>query len=315
MKKRTDGTNRMITAFLALTIVFLSMSMSIYAWFSLSRPLDTPIQFTTGATEARLELYMGRVPSGKTEADRGETKCKFHEQAPAGTIGMTKPVPEKEGATTCTINLEDISFGVLDSLGEPDPENIIYLRLAVPENNGTNFHFAMSYSTTGEYIDVYEPAEGDRAYTEVTVPPEVWTADADCNGFLHFQYAISTTYYNLKGSTTTEGDVKHLPISQSGLEFHGDGHGDWIDFKTYTCANAATNKPANFFSPPEMENIDTTPNDNTTPAYYLYIKITPNAEAFAQAMDSFSSDSFVGFSLRAQFEIWGEESTEEEPTA
>ncbi len=327
MKKRIDGTNRMITAFLAMTIVFLSMSMSIYAWFSLSKSLKDPIEFTTGATEVRLKMYMGRVPAAAScqegdshpgqEITREETLCKINDATGIGQVGMARP-SMTEGATAYTVNLADVSFGVLGSLGDPDPENIIYLRLEVPAGNGTNFHFAMSYGK-GSYINLYKHPDGDgdaSHYVPMDMPAQVTQADKDHNGFLRFQYALSTEYFSLDGQPKEIDGVKPVTIIEaqsrddSPLQFIGDDGttDDWIDFNTYTCSDANANRPANFFYPDDVANL------SSTDPYYLYIKIVPNPDAFAQAIDSFPSDCFMDFSIRAQFEISGETETEQ-PTA
>ncbi len=331
MKKRIDGTNRMITAFLAMTIVFLSMSMSIYAWFSLSKSLKDPIEFTTGATDVPLNMYIGRVRAAASyqegdenyleagqESTRFESLCGV-DAFKVGHIGMSGN--GNNGDQTLTYTLADISFGSLASLGDPEPENIIYLRLEVPSANGTNLLFALSYTDDTApgaipYLNIYQKTDTEYTkYTGEDAIADVDAADAAHNGFLQYQYAISTKRYALSAEVPQVDENDPIPFDDTisaaqdanQLTFIGDGNEDWIDFKTYTCANAAANTTWNPYNP-EM------PGDVTvdTP-YYIYIKIIPNTDAFADVIDTLPSDALMTFSLQLQFEITDKKTAEPTP--
>ncbi len=62
------------------------------------------------------------------------------------------------------MTFSDLAFGVVDNLSHHKPENVIYLRLAIPRAVGNVVEFKLSYFNydAGTYIDLYKNGVNDQ---------------------------------------------------------------------------------------------------------------------------------------------------------
>ncbi len=282
--KEFKDPSRLLMPFVALLILTFSLVTSSVAWFSVVRSSGN-LGFNAGA-QGSLVMHIGTVAVDGEESERSFALCTDNR------VGISPPVASD---SLYSIKLSDMSFGTIDNLSRLKPENIVYLRLTVPKNNGTRVDMSLktvdgsgSYffdvyrniiSADGESIAGQEKLDASNASDKAVLDGLQAIRDTEGESFLEFSYAFSETSYN--------------QITESAaLDFS-----DTVQFDTEGVVTA--NCPEEVVS-------------NASDNYYLYIKITPNLNAFAYSIEYLTPlmPCFVLFNVGVEFDVMSEVTAE-----
>lgn len=285
MKKKLD---LIFTAFTALVLV-CTMSFTAYAWFCFVQNSGFG-GFLAGDVDP-LVLEMARVEYGKDESYRQYESCTDYH------IGMSDP--ETDG-TYYSIVFENLSFGSIDNLSRLKPENIIYLRLTIPKEDGDTVNFKLgNINKNGSFFDIYKnvyDTDGETVLGQVKLDSSNPEDAAILEGFnniqngeggdcyLQYSYAFSKEAIAPEELSQYETDKKLVfstPVA------------DFIGAEAYDGAPTADLTYDKHGELADGEN------------YYLYIKITPNLTAFGRSIEFLAEimPCYTMFHVKAEIEI------------
>lgn len=297
-----------VTSFLLFVLGFYS-----FAWFS-NAMKSGDVGFTTG-TLAAFKVEIAKIihpesddgtPVVITEDDRKFYPCD-HENLRI----EYESVPETN-ANGYTVNLEKMTFGIIDNVALLKPDNVVYLKVEIPKKDGDTVNIKLNYNldADGNFVDIYRTVtEDDVTYQEkLTNDYKVNDENGDTVGiieafqsldslnlenncFLRYSLCVSNnsykenelaglTYLGIDGEAADEDSLNHYKFN--GLP-DSDGDGDADD--SITVVNS------------ELESAG----DN----YYIYVRIEPNLNMFVRSIEYISSvmPCYIYFKIQATFEI------------
>lgn len=267
------GENRIcsILAFLlSLAVIFSATTVS-FAWLvDFFRSSD--IHFSTGKMGDNA-LYIANVRHDtSTESSRAYEKCddyKIEHDA----------LPEAmEGGDLYQIDINKLSFGMIDNVAMLNPENIVYFRLDIPKENGANVRVAFHHGNEEDaaFIDLYY---NEYAADGETVIGQKRASDAVIEQMQSLEEALGC--YIRYSATVSNALVEAADLNT-------------IQFDTFYNVNSE-----NFFS---LVNEDI---ENAGEHYYVYIRVEPNLNVFSHSIEYISSimPCHIYFKIKAEFEI------------
>ncbi len=304
---------RSISLGTAILLIFSLLLTPSLAWFSMTRA-NTPAVLIPGKQPSP-KLYIGTVTGNDNpnienpETERIFTECTPPDATNMGWLGLASGKPTSDTEGKFVFELEDLQFGKIDNLSRLKPENIVYLCLEIPETHGNTVNFTLSNTiakNSNYFFDIYTDKEEKLNDAKIIDGfNTIQTGDGTTSGtpFLSFEYAFSNTKY-----TTTDGVTKMPTLDFTEMQMNG------TDGTTAVTDSIAIKLPD--------ENDTTTyggqyaayAGDNgakSTENYYLYIKITPNLDAFAYSIEYLNTimPCHVLFHVQAEFEITTTETT------
>lgn len=255
----------------ALSVVLLFTCCTVsFAWLvDYFRSGD--VGFTAGSLEGSI-LEIAKVkhsldPNQATEDQRAYELCenlKIEESS----------LPVANG-NAFSIELEKLSFGMIDNVAMLKPENIVYFRLSIPKKNGPNVTLSLGYSDAS-FIELYENVyEGD------TVTGQKRVEDADViNSLIGLETNQNACYINYSVYLSNE-DIAATKLSE-------------ISFENSYKMNA--------------NSIISLTNDDVANAgdyYYVYVKVEPNLDLLSHSIEYISQymPCYVYYKINAVVEV------------
>ena len=255
----------------ALSVVLLFTCCTVsFAWLvDYFRSGD--VGFTAGSLDGSI-LEIAKVthssdPDQATEEQRAYELCenlKIEESS----------LPVANG-NAFSIELEKLSFGMIDNVAMLKPENIVYLRLSVPKKNGPSVTLSLGYSDAS-FIELYENVyEGDT----VTGQSKVENGEL-ISSIISLETERSACYINYSVYLSNE-DIAATELS--GVSFE------------------------NSYKMNENSIISLT-NDDIASAgeyYYVYVKVEPNLELLSHSIEYISQymPCYVYYKIKAEVEV------------
>lgn len=255
----------------ALSVVLLFTCCTVsFAWLvDYFRSGD--VGFTAGSLEGSI-LEIAKVkhsqdPNQATENQRAYELCenlKIEESS----------LPVANG-NAFSIELEKLSFGMIDNVAMLKPENIVYFRLSIPKKNGPNVTLSLGYSDAS-FIELYENVyEGD------TVTGQKRVEDADViSSLIGLETNQNACYINYSVYLSNE-DIAATKLSEISFE--------------------------NSYKMNENSIISLTNNDvaNAGDYYYVYVKVEPNLDLLSHSIEYISQymPCYVYYKIKAEVEV------------
>ncbi len=276
-------------------LVILSAATS-FAWLASLRTSDQPAAFYGGSTDS-LKMEIGVTPNGGTETARTFTTL-----TGATEDGLLLGFSDLSKGTDnyYHIALSDIQFGAIDNFLVLNPENVVYLRLTIPAEIGTNVRFKLYYNSNaaGYHFNIYKNHYDE---DEVVTGQQNILDDAADNGaqaamdgaasvetsgrcFLQYQYCL-TSFYVADRAMVDENGEEVLDFGTEVFNFS--------DYSGEEDSEIALNYSGTYNTVEDRE------------CYYLYLKLTPNLTAFGHAAEFITKymPCYLTFDIGAQFEV------------
>ena len=294
---------RIIFKMIAMTCAFCTLFVGTFyslAWLS-DKLLSDNLGFSGGSLTEETLLIAKVVNDGSnnlTEESRRYYPCSDM------TINGDSAPTESEGGFT--INLNQMSFGIIDNVSLPKPENVVYLRLTVPRGNGDSMNLKLYYNPdeNGRFADIYKNeydvngnvlaekvkiTESDTLTDGKTLLLEsfhaIESADVANDCFINFSVAVSNVAYDASELCT--------------LDYLG------TDGKTATAVKNNYFKLNSFSESSDGVTVVNDDIENAGDNYYIYVKIEPNLNVFAYSIEYITTimPCYVYFKIGASFEI------------
>lgn len=255
----------------ALSVVLLFTCCTVsFAWLvDYFRSGD--VGFTAGSLEGSIleiaKVKHSRDPDQATENQREYELCenlKIEESS----------LPVANG-NALSIELEKLSFGMIDNVAMLKPENIVYFRLSIPKKNGPNVTLSLGYSDAS-FIELYENVyEGDT----VTGQKKIENADV-INSLIGLETNQNECYINYSVYLSNE-DIAATELSEISFE--------------------------NSYKMNENSIISLTNDDvaNAGDYYYVYVKVEPNLDLLSHSIEYISQymPCYVYYKIKADVEV------------
>ncbi len=307
MKERKHGA-RIVSSCLTVAILLACVATAVTAWFGLRYMSPSNAGFTAGGFEP-LEMKLYTVANGADETARAESPWWTDAETGDRYFGTAKPVIDgASGAAQFT--LADLSFGSIDNLSRHKPENILYFCIKLPKAYGQVVHMnlhnapeATSRSFFTLYQNVYaadgETVLGKEQVTDTTVlnaeRGTTWAESLDAlaaieteqgEKFLQFSYAFAAEELEPAAIASTLTFSEDTPFLERGAAR--------VDAK---CEDAIYSSEGGH--------------------YYLYLRVTPNFEAFGHSIEYLAviMPCYLFFRVGFAFEVDNTEPITEEATA
>ena len=255
----------------ALSVVLLFTCCTVsFAWLvDYFRSGD--VGFTAGSLEGSIleiaKVKHSRDPDQATENQREYELCenlKIEESS----------LPVANG-NALSIELEKLSFGMIDNVAMLKPENIVYFRLSIPKKNGPTVTLSLGYSDAN-FIELYENVyEGDT----VTGQKKIENADV-INSLIGLETNQNECYINYSVYLSNE-DIAATELSEISFE--------------------------NSYKMNENSIISLTNDDvaNAGDYYYVYVKVEPNLDLLSHSIEYISQymPCYVYYKIKADVEV------------
>lgn len=255
----------------ALSVVLLFTCCTVsFAWLvDYFRSGD--VGFTAGSLEGSIleiaKVKHSRDPDQATENQREYELCenlKIEESS----------LPVANG-NALSIELEKLSFGMIDNVAMLKPENIVYFRLSIPKKNGPTVTLSLGYSDAN-FIELYENVyEGDT----VTGQKRIENADV-INSLISLETNQNACYINYSVYLSNE-DIDATKLSEISFE--------------------------NSYKMNENSIISLTNDDvaNAGDYYYVYVKVEPNLDLLSHSIEYISQymPCYVYYKIKADVEV------------
>lgn len=255
----------------ALSVVLLFTCCTVsFAWLvDYFRSGD--VGFTAGSLEGSI-LEIAKVkhsqdPNQATENQRAYEPCK--------NLKIEESSLPVANGNAFSIELEKLSFGMIDNVAMLKPENIVYFRLSIPKKNGPNVTLSLGYSDAS-FIELYENVyEGD------TVTGQKRVEDADViSSLIGLETNQNACYINYSVYLSNE-DIAATKLSEISFE--------------------------NSYKMNENSIISLTNNDvaNAGDYYYVYVKVEPNLDLLSHSIEYISQymPCYVYYKIKADVEV------------
>ena len=255
----------------ALSVVLLFTCCTVsFAWLvDYFRSGD--VGFTAGSLEGSI-LEIAKVkhsqdPNQATEDQRAYELCeklKIEESS----------LPVANG-NAFSIELEKLSFGMIDNVAMLKPENIVYFRLSIPKKNGPTVTLSLGYSDAS-FIELYENVyEGD------TVTGQSKVEDANViNSLIALETNQNACYINYSVYLSNE-NIAATELSEISFEHsYKMNENSIISLTNDDVANAGD-------------------------YYYVYVKVEPNLDLLSHSIEYISQymPCYVYYKIKADVEV------------
>lgn len=291
---------KMIAATCAFCVLFVGTFYSL-AWLS-DKLLSDSFVFSAGVLTADT-LHIAKVvndgSANLTEQDRKYFTCSNH-------IINGDSVPTQNGSGY-TIELNQMSFGIIDNVSQPKPENVVYLRLTVPSGNGDSVSLKLYYNpgSDGRFADIYKneyDSDGNVLADKVKITESDVLADGTTpllESFHNIESEEKTNDCYINFSVAVSNDSYDDPSQLCTLDFLGS------DGKTATALKNNYYKLNDFSEDSDGVTIANNDIENAADNYYVYVKIEPNLNVFAYSIEYITAimPCYVYFKIKASFEI------------
>ncbi len=305
--KLKQATLRLITTVMAVTILFIACLSASFAWFAMQIKSGGQVGFQSGKLDG-VSISIATVENKMDETSRKYFEYAFAQDGQNGKFGIDEPISTDN---KYQIAITDMSFGSIDNLSRLKPENIVYIKIAIPKKYGTGVRFNIGsiIDENGYFFDIYRNIY-DADNKEILHQEKVTAAEFVVNGSTVDGASILEGLKNIQaekedGDETKKGEkflqyayaFSHEEISAPDLASKQES-GDLV-FETYT-------KPLDSstveLTVPEGLTDKNSADDN----YYLYVKITPNLTAFSHSIEYLAiiMPCYVLFKVGLSFEIY-----------
>ncbi|MBE6643765.1 MAG: hypothetical protein E7612_00130 [Ruminococcaceae bacterium] len=290
---------KMIAVACAFCICFTGTLYSL-AWLS-DKLLSDNLGFSGGSLTEETLLIAKVVNDGSnnlTEESRRYYPCSDM------TINGDSAPTESEGGFT--INLNQMSFGIIDNVSLPKPENVVYLRLTVPRGNGDSMNLKLYYNPdeNGRFADIYKneyDANGNVLAEKAKITESDTLADGTTpllESFHAIESAENANDCYIKFSVAVS-NVDYAASELHNLKYLGADGTEATDVKNnhYKLNNFSESSDGVTVVNDDIENAG----DN----YYVYVKVEPNLSVFAYSIEYITTimPCYVYFKIGASFEI------------
>jgi hypothetical protein len=258
----------------ALSVVLLFTCCTVsFAWLvDYFRSGD--VGFTAGSLEGSI-LEIAKVkhsqdPNQATEDQRGYELCenlKIEESS----------LPVANG-NALSIELEKLSFGMIDNVAMLKPENIVYFRLSIPKKNGPNVTLSLGYNDEDEsFIELYE-----NVYDGDTVTGQKRVEDDELISSL------------IALETNQKACYINYSVCLSNKKIDANKLSKEITFEDSYKVNAN--------STISLTNDDIA---NAGDYYYVYVKVEPNLDLISHSIEHISQymPCYVYYKIKAEVEV------------
>lgn len=274
--KRPAKTASFVVSLTLTLVLSLLLAVSSYAWLT-NYLAGGAFDFAAGELPP-FALKVARIThSDELQAD---------ESARTYIDCLNYRIEAQEDGTHLSVDINNMSFGSIDNVAQLKPENILYLRLTIPQAAGNtvglNFHYtdeSFIVLYTNEY-DADGNVTGVSQVTDETTLTDlrnVELAESAGDAFLLYTCAVSNVAYD-----ATE-IAANVPFEAN--------EGNYSRFST----DAATElqlQNADYGDVAEGEN------------WYVYVKVIPNLSVFAYSIEHIGSymPCYMYFRIGASFE-------------
>lgn len=255
----------------ALSVVLLFTCCTVsFAWL-VDYFRSGNVGFTAGSLDGSI-LEIAKVPHS-SDPDQATEEQRAYELCENLKIEESS-LPVANG-NAFSIELEKLSFGMIDNVAMLKPENIVYLRLSVPKKNGPNVTLSLGYSDAS-FIELYENVyEGDTVTGQSKVEN-----DELISSIISLETERSACYINYSVYLSNE---EIAATELSGVSFE------------------------NSYKMNENSIISLT-NDDIASAgecYYVYVRVEPNLELLSHSIEYISQymPCYVYYKIKAEVEV------------
>ena len=255
----------------ALSVVLLFTCCTVsFAWLvDYFRSGD--VGFTAGSLEGSI-LEIAKVKHSQDPDQATENQRKYELCENLKIEESSLPVAD---GNALSIELEKLSFGMIDNVAMLKPENIVYFRLSIPKKNGPNVTLSLGYSDAS-FIELYENVyEGD------TVTGQSKVEDANViNSLIALETNQKACYINYSVCLSNE-EIAATELSKITFE------------KSYK---------VNENSIISLTNDDIA---NARDYYYVYVKVEPNLDLLSHSIEYISQymPCYVYYKIKADVEV------------
>jgi hypothetical protein len=261
----------------ALSVVLLFTCCTVsFAWLvDYFRSGD--VGFTAGSLEGSI-LEIAKVkhsqdPNQATEDQRVYEPCKnlkIEESSLPDAI---------DNGNAVSIDLEKLSFGMIDNVAMLKPENIVYFRLSIPKKNGPNVTLSLRYSDEDEsFIELYENVyDGDKVTGQRKVEDDelissLIALETEQDGACYINYSVCLSNKKI--------DANKLSEETSFTEIYNVNANSIISLTNDDIANAGD-------------------------YYYVYVKVEPNLDMLSHSIEHISQymPCYVYYKIKAEVEV------------
>ena len=266
VKKISENQIYSTVAFLlSIVMLFTATTVSV-AWF-VDYLRSGNIGFNTGDLGDNILWIANVYNSAPDESNRTYEKClKYEIEADSR--------PDYDGELY-HIDINKLSFGMIDNVAMLKPENIVYFRLDIPKASGANVNIAFNHGDEpfielyyNEYDEDGETVIGQKHADEAIVE-QMQSLEETLGCYIRYSAIVSNT------------EVAATELNA-------------LSFDTYHNVNST-----NSFS---LVNEDI---ENAGEYYYVYIRVEPNLNVFSHSIEYISNimPCHIYFKIRAEFEI------------
>lgn len=290
---------------LLLSLSFLLLTLSVYgslAWLSGKHP------------SALLGLGAGSLPENtlhvalltRIDPDTPPTEDMRTYQPCEGGRFLADHYPTAAG-DTYTVELSDLSLGIIDNVVLVKPENRVFLRLTVPKESGDTVDVKLYYGAyeDGYFAELYKNVYADDGETvlgqaKVTASDTLPTGENILESFhavegedmandCYLSFSLLVSNEEIAASELAARDFYGADGQPA-----GEGTGSFYRVNDYTAASEGI----------------TVRNENIGEAgdfYYVYVCIEPNLAVFGYSIEYISGimPCYLFFKLNAAFTVYG----------
>lgn len=294
---------RKIASFVALATVSLLLFLigfSSFAWFADMKNSEN-LGFGAGTLDNSVLEIAKIVHDGNSAGTLGESDRRYY---PCDDMRIEADSLPTENGEGYTVDMDKMSFGLIDSIAFLKPDNVVYFRLTVPKRNGDTVNFKFEYNVDGEgnFVEMYKngyDTNGDLIQEKIENGE---TIEGETVSILEAFQSVETVEDKkdcfIKYSVCLSND-SYEASELSSLTFYGEGGKE---------ASETSDTHYRFNSFENSEECVTLVNDKIDEAgefYYVYVKVEPNLDVFGRSIEHISSimPCYVYFKTRAYFEI------------
>ena len=290
-------------SFFLLMLSGILLCLSVYcslAWFSSSQ-FSEGFGFGAGtlrqnALHVALIKRTGEEDTPPTEEMRDYYPCD-------GTRFNVDHYPTQNGENTYTVELSDLSLGIIDNVARVKPENKIFLRLTVPKESGDTVAVKLYYGAyeNGRFAELYKNVYDDDGKT-VLNQTQVREEDALPSKELILEsfHAVEDEDSCYLGFSLLVSNELIPPEELANADFRGsdgepakDGKGSFYRVNAFDAESDGIVL--------RNEEIDT-----AGEFYYVYVRIEPDLAVFGQSIEYISGimPCYLFFKLNAMFVVY-----------
>lgn len=205
-----------------------------------------------------------------------------------------------------TVALEQMTFGIIDNIALLKPDNVVYLRLTVPKENGNTVSLKLYYNfdADGNFVDIYRneyDTDGETVLGQVKITEADTLEDGTgvLEAFQGVEAAEAADDCFLKYAVLLSNE-SYEATELSSLEFYGEGGEVASDESdTYYRFNKFDDASEGII----LVNEDIASAEDN---YYVYVRVEPNLSVFGHSIEYISTimPCNVYFKVKASFDIY-----------